>query len=262
LTITFASATDVGKLRDHNEDAVGDPELWTGRVAPDAIDVHGHLFAVADGMGGHENGEVASAMAMSALFRTYYRSENDPPTALVAAFKAANDAVRTASVRNASDNASHALPMGTTLVAAALVGSRALLANVGDSRGYLLRGGDLSQITDDHSLVAQLVRQRVLTSSEAMHARYRNVLMRAVGLSPEVDPDIFEIDTRPGDLMLLSSDGLHGVVGEDSIGDILKSENDLQRAAQRLIDRANALGGPDNISVIVVRIGDHPKTSR
>ena len=250
MKIEFVSATDVGKLRDHNEDAVGDPQLCAAGISMDGLETHGYLFAVADGMGGHAAGEVASAMAMEALFRRYYSASGEASDALRAAFDAANQSVLSKSRMSGSEQ----FQMGTTLVAAVIADGHALVGNVGDSRAYLLRGDELKQVTADHSLVAEYVRQHILTEEQAASARFRNVLMQAVGLTPEVRADIFEIAMVDDDVLLLCSDGLHGVVSDGAIRDTLLTNRDLQTAAASLIARANDRGGPDNISVVLARV--------
>lgn len=257
----FFSLTDVGILRDHNEDAIADPHLCGALIPPNAIDTHGYLFAVADGMGGHEGGEVASAIALSTLFDTYYRTPDDVHEGLVASFAAANQAVfRAARERlherfpDFDEPTDPSLLMGTTLVAAAVVDRHAVVANIGDSRAYILHNATLRRITVDHSLAAEHVRRGVLTEEQAFHVRYRNVLLRAVGHTTDVTADLFDMPIAAGDRLMLSSDGLHGVVGHEEIRDILRGTGDLSDAARRLIRRANELGGPDNISVIIVAL--------
>lgn len=250
--LTFASLTDVGKVRGHNEDFVGDPAsmpAFTGDLR--RLSRMGSLFAVADGMGGHAGGEVASRVAVEALFSSYYSSEEDPRRALDRAMAAANDAVRGAGQGRVEPD-SPRTRMGTTLVAAVIVGPRLLVGNVGDSRAYLLADGSLLQITQDHSFVTEQVRLGLITVQEARRAPLRNVLTRALGTKEGFAPDVFEVPWAAERTLLLCTDGLHGVV-EDRMIEAVLAEDPPERAAPRLIDAANAGGGPDNISAIVVR---------
>jgi len=248
----FASLTDVGRVRPHNEDFLGNPVSMAAFVGDRGrLSRLGWLFAVADGMGGHAGGEVASRVAMEALFSSYYASGESPRPALEGAVAAANAAV----CRAADASAETGMPltrMGTTLVAAVVVGSDLYVANVGDSRAYLLVEGVLRQITQDHSFVAEEVRLGIIRADEARHAPLRNVVTRALGARESSAPDIFEASWDGNRVLLVCTDGLHGVVEDRAIGSVL-SEEPPERAVRRLIDAANAAGGPDNISAIVVR---------
>jgi protein phosphatase len=250
--LTFASLTDVGKVRPHNEDFVGDPISMATFIGNSGrMSRLGSLFAVADGMGGHAGGEVASRVAVEALFSSYYSSEEDLRRALDRAMVAANDAVRGAGQGRVEPDAPRTR-MGTTLVTAVISGQKLLVGNVGDSRAYLFADGSLLQITQDHSFVTEQVRLGLITALEARRAPLRNVLTRALGSKEVFAPDVFEVPWAAERTLLLCTDGLHGVV-EDRVIEAVLAEDPPKRAVRRLIDAANAGGGPDNISVIVVR---------
>lgn len=232
------SATDVGRRRNLNQDMVLDT---------------GAIFAVADGMGGHQGGEVASLTAIEAL-RDAYRRE-DGSTGLEQAIAAANDAV-IEKARGSADLRS----MGTTLAVVALVddGDDELLAvaNIGDSRIYLMRKGELTQLTDDHSLPQELRRQGQLTEAEAAVDPRRNVVTRVIGPSFGEGPDMQNLIPYAGDRIVICSDGLYNEVDDADIARILRTVGDPKEAARTLVDLANEHGGGDNISVIVVDVVD------
>lgn len=222
--------TDVGRGRPENEDNfLVDPE-------------HG-LYAVADGMGGHRAGEVASAVALETLKDAYLGGQR-----LDEAVAAANAVVF---ARGADDASLRG--MGTTLTAIALQGaSTAVLGHVGDSRAYLMRDGAVTQVTDDHSLVEQLVREGRLTPEEAQNHPQRAIITRALGVDSEVQVDTYRIDLRPGDRLLICSDGLTNMLSDDTIASALRRHADPQQAADTLVDMANQAGGDDNITVVVL----------
>ena len=229
--LVAAGVTDVGRVRDGNEDDFLDQSNRLG------------LVAVADGMGGHRAGEVASATALEALRAAVASGEP-----LRDAIEGANDAVLEKSV---SDQEFHG--MGTTLTAG-MLGSdgHLVVGHVGDSRAYLVRDGEISQITDDHSLVEEMVRSGELTPEQAeVHPR-RSVITRALGIDPQVEVDEYPIELQPGDRILFCSDGLTTMVRPDEIASILSREPDLRRAAQLLVDAANAAGGEDNITAVII----------
>jgi protein phosphatase len=243
--------TDVGRKRDHNEDYLGDLLIKSGRsFGSEKLEEKGHLFAVADGMGGHAAGEVASEMAVTTLFEAYY---NSPSTGSVASDLARAVASSNLEVHNAG-TAPGRNHMGTTLTLALLKGNRALIANVGDSRTYLVRQGVPLRVTHDHSLIQDHIDMGTLTPEQAEHSLMRNVITRAIGYHAEVDADFFEEELQPGDVLLLCSDGLHGQVHEPEMGAIVASAPTLQEAAQQLINLANERGGPDNVSVLLVKV--------
>ena len=236
---TFAG-TDVGRTRSGNEDS-----YLCGRT----------VFAVADGLGGHQGGEVASAAAvepLAALDGREFAEPGEAAEALAAAIREGNAAILE---RAAGDPGLWG--MGTTVTAAALAGERHLqLAHVGDSRAYLLRDGSLEQLTTDHTVVGELVRRGRLTPEQAAIHPERSILTRAVGLDPRVPVDTPDpVELRDGDQVLLCSDGLTEAVDDDRITELLSAGADGEAACRSLIDAANAAGGPDNITVVLLRAG-------
>jgi protein phosphatase len=236
------SASDVGRVRSVNEDlALESPTL----------------FAVADGMGGHAGGEVAARTAIDALQQQFGRHPS--AEGLAEAVRQANMAVW-----ERAHEQSDLRGMGTTLTAAALVstaaGDRLVMANVGDSRSYRLRDGDLTQLSHDHSVAEELVDRGQLSEAEAAIHPHRHILTRALGVSSEVDPDIWEMAPREGDRYLLCSDGLTNEVTETRIAKLLRSTADPQEAADKLVQMALDNGGNDNITVVVldVVVGEEP----
>jgi PPM family protein phosphatase len=240
MRLSSFAGTDVGRARSGNEDS-----YFCGRT----------VLAVADGLGGHQGGEVASAAAVEPLAALDGREFADPAEAaeaLTAAIREANAAILD---RAAGDPGLWG--MGTTVTAAALAGERHLqLAHVGDSRAYLLRDGSLEQLTTDHTVVAELVRRGRLTPAQAAIHPERSILTRAVGLDPRVPVDTPDpLELQDGDQVLLCSDGLTEPVDDDQIAQLLSAEPDGNTACQALIDAANAAGGPDNITVVLLRVG-------
>lgn len=242
-----AGMTDVGLARTLNEDNWG----WS-RLA-DNID----LYVVADGMGGHDSGEVASSMAVSTICaesRSAVDGNIDTPHEMVeaifdAAFQAGNNGIKAHSEQLGND-------MGTTMVATVVIDrKRAFVANVGDSRGYLIRQEMLHQITRDHSLVSKMVEQGRITEEEARVHPHSNILLRTVGTDYDVDIDIFNLELEPGDRILLCSDGLWGEVEDAEIEAILNHFPDDHRSACReLVRAAHHGGGKDNVTVLIVGI--------
>jgi serine/threonine protein phosphatase PrpC len=235
LKISSGARTDIGRGRSGNEDSyVEDPDQG--------------LYAVADGMGGHRAGEVASAVAVESLKAAYGAGAS-----IEEAVGEANAAVFS---KASGDPALRG--MGTTLTAVALVDGRAILGHVGDSRAYLMRDGDVTRVTEDHSLVEQLVREGRLSPEEAAHHPQRAIITRALGMDPEVEVDRYEVDLRPGDRLLICSDGLTNMVSEPGIAGVLRNQSDAQRAADTLVDMANKAGGDDNITVVVIDVLGDP----
>jgi serine/threonine protein phosphatase PrpC len=249
LGLTVAQRTDVGRKRQHNEDSVAyiipkDQELLTHK---------GALFIVADGMGGHAAGEVASEIAVDTVCTLYYQDpDTDVPTSLTRAIHYANAAI----YQRATENEEHC-GMGTTCVVAVLRGSTAFIANVGDSRGYLVRKGQVRQITQDHSWVAEQVRLGQMSEEEAHCHSMRNIITRSLGPFPEVEVDIFVEPVEEGDALVLCSDGLCGMVSDKEITSIVENFGP-QESVYRLIECANEQGGVDNITAIVARV--HQRT--
>lgn len=230
----WAALSDVGRVRTHNEDAVL---------------AHPPLFAVADGLGGHEAGEVASSIAVETL------RDNAPRHADAAALARAVRAANREVIRAAREGIGRE-GMGTTLTAAIVEGTDIAVAQVGDSRAYLLRDGALSRITQDHSLVHDLVMSGEITADEAFSHPRRNVITRALGSDPNMVADAYAVDGAPGDRVLLCSDGLSGLVPEPDMADILQRFRDPAGAVRALIDAANQAGGTDNISAIVIDVDE------
>ncbi len=229
-----AGRTDPGRVRRRNEDSfVLDPPL----------------FAVADGMGGAQAGEVASRLT-AAAFREYHEADSlAPGERLQAIIQEANRRIYERA-RTDSDVSG----MGTTVTAALLTGGRVTLGHVGDSRAYRIRDGELEQLTEDHSLVADLMRSGRLTPEEAEAHPQRSVITRALGTDPRVEVDTTTVEAEPGDLFLLCSDGLTTMVGDDDIVGILSAAPTLDDAAKELVRAANTGGGEDNVTVVLFRV--------
>lgn len=239
MRLVAAAATDVGRVREGNEDSI----LHDDRLG---------IFAVADGMGGHQAGEVASATAIEAL------------RAAIAAGAPVTDAVaqaNTAVVDKARAD-SGMLGMGTTMTAAIEVVGGLRIGHVGDSRAYVLRDGILARVTDDHSLVEELVREGRITLEQAAVHPQRNVVTRALGIDEDVEVDDVALELTGGDRVLLCSDGLSGMLRDTDISTILRRDAEADACARALIDAANDAGGEDNISVVIIDVigeeGDLP----
>jgi serine/threonine protein phosphatase PrpC len=240
--------TDRGRVRDHNED-------YVIRREPDSKEdekEHGWLYIVADGVGGADAGEVASEYASEQTVVNYITSNDDPNLGqrLVNAMKVANTDLRQL-VAERNENKR----MATTMVATAITGQIAYIANVGDSRGYHWRNNALRQVTKDQSLVAKLVEEGAITEAEAANHPHRNVILYSIGSEKNPQIDLFEVDLDPGDKILMCSDGLTRHVADQEICDILGSE-DLDTAANHLIQLANERGGQDNISAAIIDFGE------
>ena len=227
----FAVRTDIGLVRTGNEDR-------SLTMPP--------VFAVADGMGGHQAGEVASGLAIDLLEETAARSPSPTAHDVVDAIERSNAAIRS-EARLRSDLAG----MGTTCTVV-VVDSVIHVAHVGDSRAYIYRDGQLVQLTEDHSLVASMVREGIIAPADASTDRRRNILTRALGAEDQVQVDVVTAERAPGDRILLCSDGLHGQVADAAITSVLGDAMDPATAAERLVGLANAAGGDDNVTVIVI----------
>jgi len=232
VKIEVGVATDIGQVREGNEDAY--------LVEPP-------LYAVADGMGGHRGGEVASQLALETIEELFRRGKGD----LAEHVQQANRAVFQ---RSAADRRLNG--MGTTLTAASIDGETAHLVHVGDSRAYLLRAGAMRQLTEDHTLVQRMIKAGEITAAEAEVHPHRNVLIRALGNEPEVRVDLDEVGLLSGDRLLLCSDGLTSMLTEDQVQAIAEAEPSPQAAADRLVRAANRAGGIDNITVLVLDARD------
>jgi serine/threonine protein phosphatase PrpC len=235
IRYSAAALTDRGRKRTSNEDAC-------------AFSVEHGAYVVCDGMGGAAAGEVASSMAVDEIMRRLSERSAELPDAAAEAIAAANQAIHSRAERNPKLSG-----MGTTLVLLVAEERRVWLLNIGDSRGYRLRGGRLQQITVDHSLVDEQVRSGRMKAEEALRSPLRNVITRALGTQPSVTPDVFPLEAEPGDLFLLCSDGLTRELSDELIEALLKLELPLDELCSRLIGAANKAGGQDNSTCLLVR---------
>jgi serine/threonine protein phosphatase PrpC len=249
VEVKTAGLTHVGRQRQHNEDSF-------------LVEDTARLFLVADGMGGHAAGEIASRIAVDSISEFILHTKEDDgtwPHAYDEQFKRSTNrlmaAVRMANTRvlEAMRKDARLRGMGTTVVAAIADGDVMSFAHVGDSRAYLIRDNALTRITNDHSWVFEQVQAGMLTEAEAEKHPLRNVITRALGGALQVNPDASEIQAKPGDMFLLCSDGLTGMVPEDEILRIVTENADPVVACQKLIDDANERGGLDNITAILVK---------
>ncbi|MGQ9612553.1 MAG: Stp1/IreP family PP2C-type Ser/Thr phosphatase [Chloroflexus sp.] len=231
MRVRYSARTDVGQRREVNQDAYGSAEINQGT-----------LLVVCDGMGGHLAGEVASRLAVETII-TSFRADNDPAESLRQAFISANQRVYQEGRGT----------MGTTAVAAFFWHNTLYVANVGDSRAYLVREGLIRQLTNDHSLIGDQVAAGLLTPEQARASTIRNIITRAIGHQSHVEVDIFREPLLPGDTVVLSTDGMHGLLTDEEIAAIA-SMHPLDVASRRLVDEANARGGPDNITVVIAQV--------
>ncbi|MCL5057345.1 MAG: Stp1/IreP family PP2C-type Ser/Thr phosphatase [Actinobacteria bacterium] len=235
----WSQGTEVGLIRKRNEDSIC--------VIPDLA-----FFAVADGMGGHLAGEVASRMALESVAGELRAvKKNGLEKKLLKGVRAANSNVYEASQKDSSCRG-----MGTTLTAAVIKDREMTLAHVGDSRAYIIRGDKIFSLTEDHSLVHEMLKQGGITREQAREHPHRNVLTRALGTDPSVEVDIIKTTLEEGDFVLLCSDGLSGLVEDHQIKGLVKSAPGPEQAVRDLIQEALGRGGNDNISVIVVEIDE------
>jgi protein phosphatase len=248
--VLSAGTTDVGRKRTHNEDNFA---LVEGE----------HLYLVADGMGGHSSGEVASQMAINTMSEFFQATSADPEATwpykmdktrgyeenrLVTGIKLANRRIFEAAQRE-----SRLHGMGTTIVALLCSRDQCLIGHVGDSRVYRLRGNTLEQLTEDHSLLNDYMKMKSMTQDEIDNFPHKNVIVRALGMKETVKVDAILDSPQPGDIYMLCSDGLSGQMTNDEIRDLMTKNKDLKAAAQALIDKANENGGPDNITCVLAR---------
>lgn len=250
MHLEVAACTDNGRIRPTNEDSYH-------------VSREKKLFVLSDGMGGAAKGEVASAMAVDVVSACFEQDAqgsmslesestsefSDETNLLIRAIRLANRKIHEEGTRDPA-----ARGMGATIVAARISGSGLSLAHVGDSRAYLFRAHTLQQLTSDHSLVAEQIRQGLMTHQQAAVSELQSVLTRALGMEESVEVDADEMELFPGDSLLLCSDGLTRMVPDDEITGILSQVPDVQTAAERLVRRANECGGHDNITVVVVRV--------
>jgi protein phosphatase len=250
LRIEVAGETNVGMKRTHNEDNF-------------SIIEESGLYVVADGMGGHASGEVASKMAVDALREFFAATAEDPERTwpykmdrskgyeenrLITGIKLANLRIYDAAQREARQRG-----MGTTIVTLFAVEDGVYVAHVGDSRGYRVRDAKIEQLTEDHSLLNDYIKMRRLTPEEIANFPHKNVIVRALGMKDTVKVDTCYEQPREGDVYVLCSDGLSGPVSDDELLEIVTHNRDLKVAASKLIERANENGGPDNITVVLAR---------
>ena len=234
------SITDVGQKRTVNQDFVFTSETPVGNLP--------NLFVVADGMGGHKAGDFASSYAVEILLSTIREDENSNPVKII---RAAIENANTQLLREASDNEAMS-GMGTTMVLVTIVGHYAYVANVGDSRLYLVDENKISQITKDHSLVEEMVRMGEISRDDARNHPDKNIITRALGAGRDVDVDFFDIRLTPGDILLLCSDGLSNMVPDEDIRQVILTSETLEETGRRLVSMANDNGGRDNIAVVLV----------
>ena len=233
------SITDVGMVRQVNQDYV----FTTGKP----LGILQNLFVVADGMGGHQAGDYASKCTVEVMIKEIAKSEGeDIERVLVKAIKAANREI----IKEASDD-EHLKGMGTTVVAATVKEQMLYFANVGDSRLYLINQG-IQQLSKDHSLVEEMVRLGGIKPEEAKHHPDKNIITRAIGAKADVDVDFYEHRLKRGDIILMCTDGLSNMVEDADILKIVKSAPDIETAAKNLVAAANANGGKDNITVMII----------
>jgi serine/threonine protein phosphatase PrpC len=255
LVVQAAGKTDVGVVRTNNEDNFG-------------FDVRHGIFVVCDGMGGQAAGELASKIAVdtvlgyfgrdlrhgqaaSPVFGRSFEGVSERATGLANAIQLANQAIQTA----ASYNLEHA-GMGSTIVAVRAEGNLFSIANVGDSRIYLVREGGIQQLTRDHSLVMEQVRRGLLTLEEAENSKMQNVIVRALGSEESVEPDLEDHEFAPGDVLLLCSDGMSRYVKDSSMVEVIGRNADLDQSCEELIQLAKSAGSDDNITCLLVRAAE------
>lgn len=251
MRVRFSGETNVGSTRDHNEDSFFLP-------------VRERLAIVADGMGGHASGEVASRLAVETIVGHFQSTENEQELTwpykvdrgqrfqtnrLVSAIKLAN-----LKIYEEADRNNDCRGMGTTAVTILFADGALLIGHVGDSRLYRLRGGKLEQMTQDHSLLNDYVKMKRLSPGEIASFPHKNVIVRALGMKPSIEVDVIVDRPRLGDLYLLCTDGLSGMVSDGELAGLATDETDLDKLCERLIAAANAHGGLDNITVVCARL--------
>jgi serine/threonine protein phosphatase PrpC len=260
IKLTVFGKTDVGLVREHNEDCflIADATVDRREADPrEALEIpvgpKGALMLVCDGMGGAAAGEVASQMAVESISAALAAAEAQPRDGfarrLRRAIEDANDRIYAQSRDNQSERG-----MGTTCTAVGLVDGTLVLGQIGDSRCYVLRDGRLAQVTKDQSLAWQLIEAGAMTAEEAKAFEHANIILQALGVQERVDVALSQVQLRQGDVVLVSSDGLHGPVSDEEILQVLKDEPDVKRACDRLVARALEREGPDNITVVVAKV--------
>src|SRR6266699_3391554 len=262
IRVDVFGKTDLGRTRDHNEDRflVADLTRKAASLQPDVrqhdIGPRGTLLVVADGMGGAAAGELASEMATDTIYahlvKTWNAEDEVTPQRFAYRLKEAVE-VANSSIHAHAKAHPEVRGMGTTTTAAGVLNDHLYLTQVGDSRAYLIRGGQAHQITKDQSLMQRLVEAGELTEEEAAQSERRNIILQALGPDPKVKVDLTFQDLRRGDVLVLCSDGLSGLVKKEEIAAIAGKEQDLATACDKLIALANDRGGPDNITVVIAR---------
>lgn len=245
--LVFAARTDIGRVRENNEDKF---DFFLPEDAP-SLALRGRLWAVADGMGGHSAGQVASEAGLKTVIRSYFAApvERPIPDALRGALADAN-----ALITHAAEQMNAKNGMGTTMVVAVVQEQMLTIAHVGDSRAYLLREGErIRQLTTDHSWVEEQVRRGALTREEAELSPYRNVITRSVGMGDGMNADVLTERLLPGDTILLATDGVTGYLSGDALAALIQGKN-LSKAALDIIDAANDAGGKDNSTVVLLKV--------
>jgi serine/threonine protein phosphatase PrpC len=249
MYLHYAGLTNTGMMRSHNEDAYKLPN-----VGPDTLTEKGYFYVLADGMGGHKKGEVASAVTVETTNAEYYATvaSQEGKKLKDAIIEAMALAIEKANrqVIEATDGG------GTTIVATVLLDDLLVVMNVGDSRAYLLRDDELRLVSRDHSLVHRLREMGKITQEEALNHPRQNVLYQALGQGSDLEIHVFTEKLKLGDVIILCSDGLWGSVGDAAIKKVVSSMASPREAAGELIDMANAAGGPDNITTIIIRVSD------
>jgi PPM family protein phosphatase len=249
--LEIATCTDPGMVRSHNEDSI-------------AADAANGLVVLADGMGGYNAGEVASGMATTVIVTEMrqilqnakpYETEKESSEAVAGKIVREQVLKANSSIYQAAQSQPQYAGMGTTLVVCLYYDNRMLVAHLGDSRLYMLRDGKFSQVTRDHSLLQEQIDSGIITQEQAKKAQHKNLVTKALGIDPTVEPEIHEYPTKVGDIYLLCSDGLCDMVEDEDIGMTLQTlGGNLKLAAQQLVQMANDNGGRDNVSVILVRV--------
>ena len=234
------SMTDAGKRRDMNQDYLYASDTAVGKLP--------NLFIAADGMGGHKAGDYASRVAVEVMVECIKNDQDGLPVlAIKRAITEANRIVLRASLIDIDKEG-----MGTTIVAACIVDDKLIVANVGDSRLYIINEHNIKQITMDHSYVEEMVRCGRITREEARNHQNKNMITRAVGVFPEVEADFFEEKVMPGDTVLLCTDGLTNMLEDEEIRRIILSQRDIVEKTEILVETANRNGGTDNITVVLI----------
>jgi PPM family protein phosphatase len=243
--LRMGAKTDLGQVRENNEDKFDfiEPD------DPGVLARKGRVYAVADGMGGHSAGQIASELGLKIFIKSFYQ---DTANSVAASLKRAVQEANAYIVEVAKQIPGRG-GMGTTLTAAVVRDDMLTIAQVGDSRLYLLRAGEIRQLTEDHSWVAEHVRRGTMTKEEAENSPHRNVITRSLGGALEVTPDLYEVKLKPGDRYLLCSDGLSGMVTDEDLLKVAGSDSPSV-AAWNLVEMANAHGGLDNVTALIIEV--------